>query len=117
MAAVLRELADDAREELDEGVAASDKAILGQRTRLAPGAEHAVRGRGLAAYAVVTAVRKNGIRRIHGAPRLTTTDAVRAAGGVTRFDLIEVRLHAADGSPLGTDSVPVTALARFAHLR
>ena len=116
-ASVLRELATDAREELDEGLAAAGGRVIGRKTRLAPGAEHAVRGGGAVAYAVVTAVRKSGIRRVHGAPRLTTNRAVRAAGGLTRYVLVEVETYAADGTRLGKDDLPVTALVRFGDLR
>ena len=115
-AAVLRELAGDAREELDEGLAAASGQVIGRKTRLAHGAEHAVRGGAAVSYAVVTAVRKSGIRRVHGAPRLTTDRALRAAGGLTRYDLVEIDTYAADGTLLGQDDVPVAALARFVGL-
>ena len=116
-AAVLRELAADAREQLDEGLAAASGRVIGRRTRLAHGAEHAVGGGTAVAYAIVTAVRKSGIRRVHGAPRLTSNRALRAAGGLTQYDLVEIDTYAADGTRLGTDDVPPTALARFASFR
>jgi len=117
MAATLRELAADAREDLDEGLAAADGRIIGRKCRFAPEARGAVNGGDDAAYAVITAVRKKGIRRVRGAPRLTTNGAVRAAGGLTRYDLVEINVYAADGTCLGRDDVPPAALARFASYR
>jgi hypothetical protein len=115
--AALRELAADAREELDEGLAAASGRIIGRRTRFTPEAGHTFGGVAAGAYAVVTAVRKSGIRKSRGAPRLTTNRAVHAAGGLTRYDLVEIEVYADDGTWLGTDDVPATALCRFAHLR
>jgi hypothetical protein len=116
MAAALRELAADAREELDEGLAAAEERVIGRKVRFVPEAAAAIVGGDAAAYAVIRAVRKGGIRRAE-AWRLTTHDALRAAGGLTQFDLVEVEVYAADGSLLGHDSVPPTALDRYASYR
>jgi hypothetical protein len=116
IAATLRELAADAREGLDEGLAAAEERIVGRKARFAPEAAGAIVGGDEAAYAIIRAVRKGGIRRAH-APRLTTNRALRAAGGLTRYDLLEIDVYAADGSPVGRDSVPPAALERYASYR
>jgi hypothetical protein len=117
MAATLRELGAEAREELDEGLAAAEGRVIGRKVRFVPEGTAAVVGGADAAYGVITAVRKSGIRRVHGAPRLTTNRALRAAGGLTQYDLVEVDVYAADGARLGRDDVPPTALDRYASYR
>ena len=112
----LRALAADAREFLDEGLASQDTRVIGRKTRFtlfvpAPRA-HGPR----VAYVIVTAVRKSGIRKQRGAPRLTTGKDVRAAGGLTKYDLVEFDAYAADGTRLYTDDLPAPALACFGHL-
>jgi hypothetical protein len=117
MVATLRELAADAREQLDEGLASADERVIGRKVRFVPEARGAVLGGADAAYAVITAVRKSGIRRVQGAPRLTTNRALRAAGGLTQYDLVEVDVYDANGARLGRDDVPPTALDRYASYR
>jgi len=41
---------------------------------------------------------------------------VCAAGGITKYDLVEFDAYAADGTRLYTDDLPATALACFGHL-
>jgi hypothetical protein len=116
MATTLRDLAADAREELDEGLAAAEGHVIGRKVRFAPEAADAIVGGDDAAYAVIRAVRKSGIRRAKAWP-LATDDALRLAGGLTQYDLVEIEVYAADGSLLGRDSVPPAALDRYASYR
>ncbi|MGO8997700.1 MAG: hypothetical protein ACLQVI_30655 [Polyangiaceae bacterium] len=116
MARRLRALAADAREVLEEGLAMQDTRVIGCKTRFVLGVP-APRAHGpRVAYVVVTAVRKSGIRKAHGAPRLTTAEDVRAAGGLTKYDLVEFDAYAKGGTWLYTDDLPAIALASFGHL-
>jgi hypothetical protein len=116
MARRLRALAADARELLDEGLATQDTRVIGRKTRFVRGVPPPRAHGPRVAYVVVTAVRKSGIRKVRGAPRLTTAEDVRGAGGLTKYDLVEFDAYAADGTWLYTDDLPAIALASFGHL-
>jgi len=108
----LRDMGAQAREALDQGLASTDAPIIGRKFRFAPEARGAVAEE--AAFAIVRAVRKGGIRKALGAPPILSDRELQKAGGMTQYDLVEVEVLDARGRRLGTDALPPCALEDFA---
>jgi hypothetical protein len=115
LAEALRDMGAEAREELNEGLAATDGPLSGRKFRFAPEARGAVAEE--AVFAIVRAVQKGGIRKALGAPPILSDRKLQKAGGMTRYDLVEVEVLDARGRRLGTDALPPCALEYFASYR